>query len=114
MSECKWDRVYPDGSVSIDGSVFTAREAELITRDEDLFMLETAMRSIIEDADEVDQWEQAFKFFNAFSDMALHSPLNFNEATQDLLFDATRRAQEILRCAKERARQRLEEKKAEQ
>jgi hypothetical protein len=114
MAQSEWDHVYPDGSVSLGGSKFTAREAELITRDEDLFMLEPPMRSIIEDADEVDQWERAFEFFNGFSDMALHSPLTFNEATQDLLFDATRRAQEMLRRARERARQRLEEKKTEQ
>jgi hypothetical protein len=80
-------------------------EAELVTRDLDLWILELEMRFAIEDEDAVEEWEQAAEFFGDYADMALHSHKNFNEAITHVLFYATRRAQEALRRAKDRARE---------
>jgi hypothetical protein len=80
-------------------------EAELIARDEDLWILDPYMHIAIEDKEAVGEWEQAHEFFSDLAEMALSNNKTFNQAIRHTLLDAAVRSKEALRRAKERVRE---------
>jgi hypothetical protein len=83
-------------------------EAEALTVDEGLWLLRPEMRFAIPDEEAEKQWKDAANFAQGLGDMFISAGL-FNRATAQVMLDAAERAWE----AQARARQRLEEKKAE-
>jgi hypothetical protein len=84
-------------------------EAELMTRDIDLWSQNPEFLFVIED--EVEQWAQANEFFSDLADMAINSRRpTFNDAIAHVFFDAAARTKEALRRAKARAREASDER----
>jgi len=79
-------------------------EAERVLEDDDLWLVYPEVRYGFEGEEAVRQWEGACEFASALCEgFAAQGPPVIDEATQQLLWDMRRRAEEALRRARERA-----------
>jgi hypothetical protein len=79
------------------------REAELMLRDDDLWLIHDESRSAFEGEEAVRQWEEAHRIATHLVHFAIDA--SSNSALLQLAYDAQGRSKEALRRARERVRQ---------
>lgn len=93
----------------VDDVGMSPRQAELVMRDDDLWLLEPESRWPWEGEDAVSQWHDARAFVMTLSEgFTAHGAGVVNDATVQLLRDLEERAEEALRRARARAYERRE------
>ncbi len=81
----------------------TRHEAELMLRDDDLWLIHDEQRSAFEGEEAVRQWKEAHSLASHLVELAINAASN--RALLQLAYDAEGRSEEALRRARERVRQ---------